>query len=64
MFAPGVSPTSLDFITMKSKYQVMVYDEAQTVKPADIPSSVMKTKLAARLPLNASLQLSLLGALQ
>ncbi len=49
---------------MKSKYQVMVYDEAQTVKPADIPSSVMKTKLAARLPLNASLQLSLLGALQ
>lgn len=47
----GLNPntaTSLDFITMKSKYQVMVYDEAQTVKPADIPSSVMKTKLAAR----------------
>ena len=47
----GLNPlndTHLDFILQKTKYQVMVYDENQTVKPADIPATTFKSKLAGR----------------
>lgn len=40
--------THLDFILAKTKYQVLVYDENQTVKPADIPDSDFKSRLATR----------------
>ena len=47
----GLNPmtdTHLDFIFTKTKYQVMVYDENQTVKPADIPASIFLSKLSSR----------------
>lgn len=40
---------SLDFILMKSKYQVMVYDENQTVKSSDIPYEEFQRKLPKKL---------------
>lgn len=35
----------LDFLLMKSKYRVLVYDENQTIKASDIPAEVFKKKL-------------------
>ncbi|MDO5322122.1 MAG: DUF2075 domain-containing protein [Bacteroidia bacterium] len=35
----------MDFLFMKSKYQVLVYDENQTVKASDIPSEEFKQRL-------------------
>lgn len=41
------SATNLDFLLKKTKYQVMVYDENQTVKSADIPAAVFKSKITS-----------------
>lgn len=37
--------THLDFLLRKSKYQVLVYDENQSIKPTDIPGEIMKAQL-------------------
>ncbi len=37
--------TQLDFLLSKSKYQVLVYDENQSIKPTDIPSEIMTAQL-------------------
>lgn len=39
----------LDFILMKSKYQVLVYDENQTVKSSDIPCEEFYNRLPEKL---------------
>lgn len=47
----GLDPqtaTHLDFILAKTKYQVFVYDEYQSIKPTDIPSNVFLDKLNGR----------------
>ena len=47
----GLNPTTatnLDFILKETKYQVMVYDEHQTVKPVDIPATLFKSKIQNR----------------
>lgn len=44
----GLDPqtaTHLDFLLRKSKYQVLVYDENQSIKPTDIPSQIMNSEL-------------------
>lgn len=35
----GQEGTELDWITLKSNYQILFYDENQTIKPTDIPKS-------------------------
>ena len=55
----GLNPqtaTSLDFILAKTKYRVLVYDENQTVKSADIPTDVIKKKIDALKPLRCELR--------
>ena len=39
----------LDFILLNTGYQVMVYDEKQTIKPTDIPHHVFQERLSDRL---------------
>lgn len=44
----GLDPqqaTQLDFLLEKSKYQVLVYDENQSIKPTDIPFDSMQDKM-------------------
>ena len=42
---PPQEATHLDFLVRKSRYQVLVYDENQSIKPTDIPASKMKAIL-------------------
>lgn len=43
-----MTATNLDFILKETKYQVMVYDENQTVKSSDIPNEVYRSKISQR----------------
>ena len=42
-----VEATQLDFLLKKSRYQVLVYDENQSIKPTDIPAEYMRKQLDA-----------------
>ncbi len=45
----GLNPhdaDQLDFLLRKSKYQVLVYDENQSIKPTDIPVITMNNKIS------------------
>lgn len=55
----GVNPkeaTQLDFLLKKSKYQVLVYDENQSIKPTDIPAEVMREKMNAQVTIRRELK--------
>ena len=45
----------LDFILAKSKYQVLVYDENQSIKPTDIPADVIKDKIDSHVTIRRGL---------
>lgn len=55
----GMNPqeaTHLDFLLRKSQYQVLVYDENQSIKPTDIPAAMMKTQLDAHVTIRRELK--------
>lgn len=55
----GLDPKSanqLDFILAKTKYQVMVYDDHQTIKPTDITADCFKERLSGRIVLEKELK--------
>ena len=48
--------TQLDFLLKKSKYQVLVYDENQSIKPTDIPAEVMRKKMDGQVTIRRELK--------
>ena len=55
----GMDPqkaTHLDFLLAKSKYQVLVYDENQSIKPTDIPATYMQDKINAHATIRRELK--------
>ncbi len=48
--------TQLDFILRKSKYQVLVYDEKQSIKPTDIPAMDIKRVLDSQVTIRRELK--------
>lgn len=55
----GLQPqraTQLDFLLRKTKYQVLVYDENQSIKPTDIPSSEIKKALDSHITIRRELR--------
>ena len=48
--------THLDFLIRKSRYQVLVYDENQSIKPTDIPATKMKVQLDAHVTIRRELK--------
>lgn len=55
----GMNPeetTQLDFLLKKTRYQVLVYDENQSIKPTDIPADEMKKKLDAHVTIRRELK--------
>jgi DUF2075 family protein/predicted GIY-YIG superfamily endonuclease len=46
----------LDFLLKKSKYQVLVYDEKQSIKPTDIPAEIMSRKIAQNVTITRELR--------
>lgn len=48
--------THLDFLLKKSRYQVLVYDENQSIKPTDIPVDLMRTQLGAQVTISRELK--------
>ena len=48
--------THLDFLLRKSRYQVLVYDENQSIKPTDIPATKMKAQLDAHVTIRRELK--------
>lgn len=54
----GLEPSKsnqLDFIIKKSKYQVLVYDENQSIKPTDIPAAIMKETIDSHVTIRREL---------
>lgn len=54
----GIDPREadqLDFLLHKSKYQVLVYDENQSIKPTDIPASTMNDKISRNVTIRKEL---------
>lgn len=45
----------LDFLLRKSKYQVLVYDENQSIKPTDIPAGTMNNKISQNVTIRREL---------
>jgi len=52
---PGEA-TQLDFLLKKSRYQVLVYDENQSIKPTDIPAVSMRKVLDAHATIRCELR--------
>jgi len=48
--------THLDFLLKKSRYQVLVYDENQSIKPTDIPAESMRSQLEAHVTISRELK--------
>ncbi len=48
--------THLDFLLKKSRYQILVYDENQSIKPTDIPVDLMRTQLDAHVTISRELK--------
>lgn len=48
--------THLDFLLRKSQYQVLVYDENQSIKPTDIPTVKMNAQLDANVTIRRELK--------
>ena len=48
--------THLDFLLAKSKYQILVYDENQSIKPTDIPAAYMKSRIDANATIRRELK--------
>lgn len=55
----GLNPydaDQLDFLLRKSKYQVLVYDENQSIKPTDIPVITMNNKISQNVTIRRELR--------
>lgn len=48
--------THLDFLLKKSRYQVLVYDENQSIKPTDIPAESMRSQMEAHVTISRELK--------
>jgi predicted GIY-YIG superfamily endonuclease len=48
--------THLDFLLKKSRYQILVYDENQSIKPTDIPVDLMRAQLDAHVTISRELK--------
>ncbi|MBR4774554.1 MAG: DUF2075 domain-containing protein [Bacteroidales bacterium] len=48
--------THLDFLLRKSRYQVLVYDENQSIKPTDIPAARMMAQLDSHVTIRRELK--------
>ena len=55
----GLNPhdaDQLDFLLRKSKYQILVYDENQSIKPTDIPVITMNNKISQNVTIRRELR--------